>query len=71
MSKRHFRDLIRILDDRTRKLAAELSDLAVASVLSSSPEEGRAAMSRLVDLLIELNERIGVLLRELDLDECT
>jgi hypothetical protein len=60
---------VRIRDDETRKMASALSDIMIAALFSRDKDEARAKMMAITDQLIELTERVGGLLRKLEIDE--
>lgn len=60
---------VRIKDEETRRLALSLSDTAIAATLARSESDAKNLMMKLTDYLVQLNERIGIVLRELEVDE--
>jgi hypothetical protein len=60
---------VRIRDEIVRNLAAKFSDAAVAGLLSFSQKDASANMMLMSNYIVALNERVGILLRELELSE--
>ncbi|MCZ4432047.1 hypothetical protein O3S81_20260 [Agrobacterium sp. SOY23] len=60
---------VRIRDEKTRKLAADFSDLAIGAIMSKDQDDARAAMMAMTDRMVELTERVGELIRDLESDE--
>lgn len=60
---------VRVRDVAAQQLASRLASFITDVALSRSEATAEAAMSGMVPVLVELQERIGELLRELDDDE--
>ncbi|TBG08439.1 hypothetical protein ELG79_36575 [Rhizobium leguminosarum] len=59
---------VRIRDEMARALADQFSGAAVAVFMSRTQSDAEAAIKATTGYLVSLNDRIGVLLRELDLE---
>jgi hypothetical protein len=57
---------VRVRDDDIRKLAKELRENSAAVVVSSNERDGGRAMASMTATHQLLNERVGVILREID-----
>lgn len=56
---------VRVLDDELRKLVDEMTRTAVMIALAKSPIDAGGLLHEMSDKLVEVNERLGALLRNL------
>lgn len=60
---------VRIRDDQAREVAKQFSEAIVNSTLARSQSEAQAHLHEMMGYLITFSERVGVLLRELEIEE--
>ncbi len=59
----------RIRDDQARDVATQFSDALIMSTMARLQSEAQAHMDETTGFLITFSERIGVLLRELEIEQ--